>query len=220
MDSEPSIVCGVPGGPNARMRAVAILTIIMYAQQEGAAWGGSHRVQSCRSHMTRLPLQVRPVTTRVVLYACVRYVLGLPAAFSLFLWRKRVEVRSDQLLRERGEGDSALTNAHVQVRHPLFLWTQFGACVTVVTSREKWLAPFGRHSSPVREPVSVWCARCCSVTAVAGSADPPAIPQDIRGLQTRLCVLEGGSTAEEAIVGCNCRHGEQRRRAPVGSPPF
>ena len=44
-----------------------------------------------------------------------RYVLGLPAIFGLFLWRHRVEVRSDQLLRERGEGDSALTNAHIQV---------------------------------------------------------------------------------------------------------
>jgi hypothetical protein len=48
-------------------------------------------------------------------WAC-RYVLGLPAAFGLFLWRHRVQVRSDQLLRERGEGDSTLTNAHIQVR--------------------------------------------------------------------------------------------------------
>jgi hypothetical protein len=47
----------------------------------------------------------------------LRYVLGLPAAFGVFLWRHRVEIRSDQLLRERGEGDSALTNAHIQVLH-------------------------------------------------------------------------------------------------------
>ena len=29
MDAEPSIVCGVPGGPNARMRVVAALTIVL-----------------------------------------------------------------------------------------------------------------------------------------------------------------------------------------------
>jgi hypothetical protein len=51
------------------------------------------------------------------LMSVLRYVLGLPAAFGVFLWRHRVEIRSDQLLRERGEGDSALTNAHIQVLH-------------------------------------------------------------------------------------------------------
>jgi hypothetical protein len=52
----------------------------------------------------------------VNLCGCVpRYVLGMPAIFALFLWRNRVEVRSDQLMRERGEGDSALTNPHIQV---------------------------------------------------------------------------------------------------------
>ncbi len=34
----------------------------------------------------------------------------------MFLWRNRVEVQSDQVMRERGEGDSALTNPHIQVR--------------------------------------------------------------------------------------------------------
>ena len=42
--------------------------------------------------------------------------LGVPAAFGAFLYSHRVEVVSDQLLRERGEGDSALTNAHIQLR--------------------------------------------------------------------------------------------------------
>jgi hypothetical protein len=74
MDSEPSVMCGVPGGPNARMRVAAALTI-------------------------------------------VAFVLGLPTAFAVFLWRNRVQVRSDQLLRERGEGDSALTNAHIKVSY-------------------------------------------------------------------------------------------------------
>ena len=46
---------------------------------------------------------------------CVRYVLGLPCAYTLFLWRNREKVRQDQCLRERGEGDSALTNPHIQV---------------------------------------------------------------------------------------------------------
>jgi hypothetical protein len=73
MDAEPSILCGVPGGPNARMRAVAAVTIVLY-------------------------------------------ILGLPAAFAGFLWRNRAAVRADQRLREKGEGDSALTNPHIQVR--------------------------------------------------------------------------------------------------------
>jgi hypothetical protein len=33
------------------------------------------------------------------------YVLGVPAAFAAFLAARRVQVRSDQLLRQRGEGD-------------------------------------------------------------------------------------------------------------------
>jgi hypothetical protein len=72
MDAEPSIVCGVPGGPNARMRVAAALTI-------------------------------------------VAFVLGLPSIFGVFLYRNRHAVWVDQSLRERGEGDSALTNPHIQV---------------------------------------------------------------------------------------------------------
>ena len=30
MEAEPSIVCGAPGGPHARMRVVAIATMIMF----------------------------------------------------------------------------------------------------------------------------------------------------------------------------------------------
>ncbi len=44
-----------------------------------------------------------------------RYVFGAPIAFGAFLAYHRAEVVSDQLLRERGEGDSALTNAHIKV---------------------------------------------------------------------------------------------------------
>ncbi len=73
MDAEPSIECGVPHGPNARMRPVAMLSI---------AW----------------------------------FVLGLPTTFSVFLWWNRDAVQEDQRLRERGEGDTALTNPHFQVR--------------------------------------------------------------------------------------------------------
>lgn len=73
MDAEPSILCGTPAaGPNARMRAVAAITIVVY-------------------------------------------VLGLPVSLAVFLWRNRVALLSDQRLRERGEGDSALTNPHVKV---------------------------------------------------------------------------------------------------------
>jgi hypothetical protein len=46
----------------------------------------------------------------------VMYVFGLPATFVIFLWRNRRVIEVDQRLRERGEGDSALTNPHIQVR--------------------------------------------------------------------------------------------------------
>jgi hypothetical protein len=79
MDADPSIECGVPDGPNARMRPIAMLCI---------AW----------------------------------FVLGLPIAFSAFLWWNREAVGEDQRLRERGEGDTAFTNPHFQVRQGLFLF--------------------------------------------------------------------------------------------------
>jgi hypothetical protein len=72
MDADPSIPCSPSGGPNARMRSVAAVSI-------------------------------------------VGFVLGLPAAFAAFLWRNWVAVRADQTLRERGEGETALTNPHFQV---------------------------------------------------------------------------------------------------------
>jgi hypothetical protein len=73
MDAEPSIICGVPGGPNVRMRIVAAITVALY-------------------------------------------VLGLPLTFGLFLLRNRTAVRADQTLRERGEGDSVLTNPNIKAR--------------------------------------------------------------------------------------------------------
>lgn len=72
MDADPSIPCSIPGGANARMRSVAIATILLF-------------------------------------------VVGLPLALAVFLWTKRVAVRVDQTLRERGEGETALTNPHYQV---------------------------------------------------------------------------------------------------------
>ncbi len=46
----------------------------------------------------------------------VVYVLGLPAALAVFLVRNWRKVQQDQRLRERGEGDSALTNPHFHFR--------------------------------------------------------------------------------------------------------
>jgi hypothetical protein len=43
------------------------------------------------------------------------YCLGAPVAMGLFLWRHRGQVAFDQRLREKGEGDSALTNPCIQV---------------------------------------------------------------------------------------------------------
>jgi hypothetical protein len=52
----------------------------------------------------------------VAAVAIVVYVLGLPAALAVFLKRSWGTVQRDQRLRERGEGDSALTNPHFLFR--------------------------------------------------------------------------------------------------------
>jgi hypothetical protein len=44
------------------------------------------------------------------------YVLGLPVVLGVILVRNWLKVTQDQRLRERGEGDSALTNPHFQFR--------------------------------------------------------------------------------------------------------
>ncbi len=44
MDAEPSILCGVPGGPNARMRVVAVLTIVVYVYARTSGSGCMQRV--------------------------------------------------------------------------------------------------------------------------------------------------------------------------------
>ena len=41
---------------------------------------------------------------------------GLPASFGALLWGHRNAIYADQLLRVRGEGESALTNPHIHVR--------------------------------------------------------------------------------------------------------
>ena len=73
MDAEPSIVCGQPHGPQARMQVVAVCTLLVYAA-------------------------------------------GMPAALGVFVLAFRDVIKQDQALRERGEGDSALTNPHFHFR--------------------------------------------------------------------------------------------------------
>ena len=73
MEADPSILCDVPGGPHARMKAVAAVMMAVF-------------------------------------------VVGVPTSFALILFLYRNEIRADQLLRERGEGDSALTNPNFRTR--------------------------------------------------------------------------------------------------------
>ena len=121
-------------------------------------------------------------------WAC-RYVLGLPAAFGLFLWRHRVQVRSDQLLRERWEGDSTLTNAHIQVRRLGRTW----ACMVLGCS------------------ASLLLMRVCTLASAAA----PAMQEGLRGLPAPAHVLEGGPADEEAAVRSHRGHGQQEHRDAV-----
>jgi hypothetical protein len=51
----------------------------------------------------------------VAVFTLVVFALGVPAALTAFLATNLDRVRFDQRLREKGEGDSALTNPNVQV---------------------------------------------------------------------------------------------------------
>jgi hypothetical protein len=44
------------------------------------------------------------------------YTIGIPFAFACILYRKRVEIRADQALKEQEIGDSADTNPNFSVR--------------------------------------------------------------------------------------------------------
>ena len=41
---------------------------------------------------------------------------GLPLTFAYFLWRHRVAINADQLLRGRGEGETSMTNPNISIR--------------------------------------------------------------------------------------------------------
>jgi hypothetical protein len=55
-------------------------------------------------------MQVVAVCTLLV------YAAGMPAALGVFVLAFRDVIKQDQALRERGEGDSALTNPHFHFR--------------------------------------------------------------------------------------------------------
>jgi hypothetical protein len=46
----------------------------------------------------------------------ILYGFGLPITFTYILTRYRHEIRADQLLRARNEGETALTNPHIRIR--------------------------------------------------------------------------------------------------------
>ena len=47
----------------------------------------------------------------------VVFVLGVPLTFAAVLYTHRSAIVDDQLMRERGEGDTAMTNPNIRVRH-------------------------------------------------------------------------------------------------------
>ena len=54
--------------------------------------------------------------SRLGAVAVAVYGVGLPSAFGYFLWKHRSAIDSDQVLRERGEGETSLTNPNISVR--------------------------------------------------------------------------------------------------------
>jgi hypothetical protein len=60
-----------------------------------------------------------PVYSRmrnVAALSMVLYGIGVPAAFAYILYHNRVAIRADQALRQRGEGELAITNPNLHVR--------------------------------------------------------------------------------------------------------
>ena len=43
--------------------------------------------------------------------------LGVPASFGVILFWNRAAIEADQRMREKGQGDSLITNPHIRVRH-------------------------------------------------------------------------------------------------------
>ena len=97
MDSNPDLECGVPGSPNARMRVVAAITIVLY-------------------------------------------IVGLPVSFLVFLWTHWAAVGVDQRLRQRGEGDTALTNPYIKVRLVRRCWWIDLGCAFATLQPFRWSA--------------------------------------------------------------------------------
>jgi hypothetical protein len=74
----------------------------------------------------------------------ILFVLGLPIAFAVFLWRNRREIEVDQELRQRGEGYSALTNPYHQVCCGDAQWSVHGlAVVRTVVAQHRYPLPSG-----------------------------------------------------------------------------
>jgi hypothetical protein len=61
-------------------------------------------------HGPHARMRAAAITTFVV------YLVGFPLALAVFLLRHRTQVHNDQVLRERGEGDTALTNPNISFR--------------------------------------------------------------------------------------------------------
>ena len=53
----------------------------------------------------------------VAYFMLVTFGVGVPAAFGLVLLRNRSAIDADQRMREKGQGDTLMTNPYVHVRH-------------------------------------------------------------------------------------------------------
>jgi hypothetical protein len=53
---------------------------------------------------------------RVAALMIIVYALGIPCAFALILFSHRKGIRFDQILRQKGEGETALTNPYLHLR--------------------------------------------------------------------------------------------------------
>jgi hypothetical protein len=80
----------------------------------------------------------------------VVFALGVPLWFGLFLLINRERVQADQYMRVRGEGDSLLTNPHIQLRN---------RCVANEVEGLRASASFAAGAAMVTE------CRCCACLA-------------------------------------------------------
>jgi hypothetical protein len=186
----------------------------------------------------------------VALTTIAVYVAGFPAVLAVFLAWNRTHVLSDQGLRERGEGDSVLTNPNISFRRryrkvyedykPQFYYWKLVllarkalfACIVVLldTNVEAQVRFVGRAGARRGGCASAWagCSRACWCVSSVAPPPPPrarawhAFWATTRGAVKPLCgaAVHGVHRSAAVHAVCVCGHDVKVLACPPASLPI